>query len=192
MKNFEEISLSRITSLNKEKKILFCYLCSYRIIDNFLLYTNSNEVNVITNKIYDNIKDFVVGENLKDDIRKLLEDFYKFIPDTNDFYDINTEYTLNASAALYTTLDYILNPDDMELSSVPILVRDSLDFYIQEKLSLKPNDPLLEIKINQSLLMINEFRIQEELFLKILKMKDITRGDIYDLEKDSGKLSLIE
>ena len=74
-----------------------------------------------------------------DDINKLLLEINSVIPDTNDFGDVNGSYALNASAAVFETLQFITDKNPNHILNISTYYTDTLDFKIQETRDLSEN-----------------------------------------------------
>lgn len=66
------------------------------------------------------------------------------VPHTNDFGSAPGSYALNASAALYETLEYILDKNSQHIYNIGTYYTDNSDFKIQEERTLAE----IEIELN--------------------------------------------
>lgn len=74
------------------------------------------------------------GNSTATDFTELLNAIELIIPDTEDFG--NASYALNASAAVYETLQFIIDKDKDHIMNISSYLTDTIDFKIQEEKDL--------------------------------------------------------
>ena len=86
---------------------------------------------------------------------EMLPKIDKITPDTKDFG--NTSYALNASGAVYETLEFLIDRDSKHILNIGTYLTDSIDFKIQE------NDDLTEQEIDNHPMIIEarKFLLEE-------------------------------
>jgi len=82
--------------------------------------------------------------------KQMLQRIEAITPDTEDFD--NASYALNACAAVYESLEFILDKDPQHVFNIGTCLTDTIDFKIQE------DDELTELQINSHPEMINARR----------------------------------
>ena len=78
--------------------------------------------------------------------KTLLGKIENITPDTGDFEDAS--YALNACAATYETLEYLIDKDSSHIVNIGTCLTDTIDFKIQEEMELN------EMEIDSHPLMI--------------------------------------
>jgi hypothetical protein len=73
------------------------------------------------------------NQNDIDRLLKYKEQIAQYIPDTENFPQLQASYALNAGTALEDTIDFILNHDETELLNISSYSTDTKDFKIQEE-----------------------------------------------------------
>ena len=80
-------------------------------------------------------------------IKKILPEIDKIVPETEDFGNELGSYALNASAVVYETLAFIADRNSNHIYNIATYYTDTVDFKIQEEKSLsqeeKENHPLM-------------------------------------------------
>ncbi len=66
-------------------------------------------------------------------IEKMVPKVDAVVPDTDDFGDAIGSYGLNASAAVFETLQFLISKEDARIYDIGIYFTDTVDFKIQEK-----------------------------------------------------------
>jgi uncharacterized protein YjaG (DUF416 family) len=74
------------------------------------------------------------------EIEKMLPRLDAIIPDMDDFGDEIGSYGLNASAAVYETLQFLLDKDRTHIYNIGNYLTDTVDFRIQEGRSLREDE----------------------------------------------------
>jgi uncharacterized protein YjaG (DUF416 family) len=69
-------------------------------------------------------------------IKVLIPQVDSIIPDMDDFGSVLSSYALNASAAVYETLQFILDKDKSHVYNIATYYTDTIDFKIQEEKEL--------------------------------------------------------
>jgi uncharacterized protein len=77
-----------------------------------------------------------IGNNKIDHINSLLPKLISVIPHMDDYGTAIGSYALNASAAVYETLEYIIDKDRVHIYNVANYYTDTIDFKIQEDVDL--------------------------------------------------------
>jgi hypothetical protein len=85
----------------------------------------------------------LVDKSLSQDIdietvKMLLPKINQITPDTEDFG--NASYALNASAAVYETLEFLLDNNPIHIENVGTYLTDTIDAKIQEDDDLTPEE----------------------------------------------------
>ena len=62
------------------------------------------------------------------------------IPDTNDFGSELGSYALNASAAVYETLEFLTDNDTTHIINIATYYTDTIDFKVQENNEMSPEE----------------------------------------------------
>ena len=83
-------------------------------------------------------------------LKEMLPKVDKITPDTEDFG--NASYALNASIAVYETLEFLIDKDEKHILNIGTYLTDTIDFKIQE------DDDLTEQQINNHPMMLEARR----------------------------------
>lgn len=81
-------------------------------------------------------------------IKALIPKIDLIIPDMDEFGSVLSSYALNASAAVYETLQFIIDRDGSHIFNIATYYTDTIDFKIQEE------KDLTEEEIEKNLVMI--------------------------------------
>ncbi len=74
------------------------------------------------------------------EIERMLPRVDAITPDMDDFGDEISSYGLNASAAVYETLQFIIDKDKVHIYNIGNYLTDTIDFRIQEERSLSEDE----------------------------------------------------
>lgn len=91
----------------------------------------------------------------------------KISPDIDEFEGALPSYALDTCIAFDELLSYIATEEVRHIHYLSEAVFDSVDMYVQEKLDLDPNDPLLEEKIASNPAMLTEEARQKEMLIEL-------------------------
>jgi len=93
-------------------------------------------------------------------VRELQARIRSATPDTQDFASPLTSAAVDASSAVHEVLEVCHRDEPRRIAEVASLARDTVDLYVQERDSLRPDDPLFEQRILGDSLMIRELNKQ--------------------------------
>jgi uncharacterized protein YjaG (DUF416 family) len=74
------------------------------------------------------------------EIEKMLESVDSITPDMDDFGDEISSYGLNASAAVYESLQFLIDKDKAHIYNIGNYLTDTVDFRIQEERDLSEDE----------------------------------------------------
>ena len=134
--DFNILFQSKVNSLPREKQVdLAISVCKRLFPDYQQFHFENNWGN--TDTLLDSIKICELNKaneiNVQS-VKDMLPNVNKIIPDTEDFE--NSSYALNASSAVYETLEFILDNDTKHLVNIGTYLTDTVDFKIQEEAEL--------------------------------------------------------
>jgi uncharacterized protein YjaG (DUF416 family) len=95
------------------------------------------------------------------EIKELVLEVDKVIPDTEDFGDYSGSYALNASAAVLELLEYIIDRNQEHIINISTYSTDTIDFKLHES-----NQSLNESDLIHHPLLLQELERQLELTKK--------------------------
>ncbi len=125
----------------KKQFVLALTICKnlYADYQNFVMVHNWGDTDLLMDAIRLCEKTNLVAID-KVKIQETILKIDSIIPDTEDFGDEIGSYGLNASAAVYETLQFLLDNDSMHIYNIGTYLTDTIDFKIQEKKNLSENE----------------------------------------------------
>jgi uncharacterized protein YjaG (DUF416 family) len=91
-------------------------------------------------------------------LEEMLEEVETICPDMDDFGDYTGSYALNASAAVYETLAFLMDKDKEHIFAVATFFTDTVDFKIREE-----NEDLSEAEIDRHPVMVEAWNFMIQL-----------------------------
>jgi uncharacterized protein YjaG (DUF416 family) len=156
--NQMEIKLQNATDL---ERIHFALDICKRLLPDYIDFESKNNWGN-SNTLSQSIKylDSNVYENKTDlnEIDSLIKKVDSVVPDTEDFSDWDVSFALNSSLSIFELLTYIKDRDYKHIMNISVLMTDNIDFKIQMN-----NNNILDYKIDNHAMLIDEFKYQLEL-----------------------------
>lgn len=158
--DFIKLFQAKVNSLSYQKQLnLAISVCKKLFPDynNFYLENNWGDPNILLDAIkicelFDLNKASILS------IKKLLTKVNEITPSTEDFE--NASFALNATAAVYETLEFLIDNDKKHIFNIGTYLADTIDFKIQEEDGLTQqqidNHPLM-IEVQKYLLVLTSF-----------------------------------
>jgi hypothetical protein len=189
--------LKSLNLLPQEHCITFAVSCCERLVPNYHAFTVMEHWGdpVSLQGALDAIWAFLEGAKLEESqIHELIQSCEAAAPDSNDFESVFVGASINACAAIVSTLEYCLDKDTKHLESIVNLARDSIEEYLfivnVPKIGLFAQDFTFDEWIRQAPLMVAEFEKQQQ-DLEALKECTILDSDfLADLRRSSSVVGI--
>ena len=191
--DFVKILNDKAQNLNRQQRILLGTLYAEKLLPNYVYFSllhkwgNIEPLQTAVVYLYQNInKPFFVKK-----LRSLYKSVDKVTPDADDFEHFSVSSALDACCVILETLDYLFDEDNIHTENVILLVRDTVDMYVQEKKDMDV-DENREIEILKDLHMIKMFEWQFETIEAIQRLSSFDIEDIKSLRQNSNAELLID
>lgn len=166
MPTFDGIVLKkRLKKLGNKQQLVFGALCCERLLPNYLAFQQDacwGDI-VPVRRALDCVWASIHGQTLRSqEIKEAIAFCESVAPNSDDFVSLYVTSAQDACFAVCCLLDYLIKDDLDKVVQVATYATDSVDLYVQEIESMKPNDPQLEQKILGHRLMQRELAQQEQ------------------------------
>ena len=143
--NYQEYSTllkRQISSQHYDSKLKFAVLICQKLFPDYQVFCNTHQWGnsellfdgiIVCQRTIDNLLD-------SNDVKELIAKINLIIPDTNDFEITQVSYALNASLAIYETLEFIIDKEDSHIYNIANYYTDTIDFKIQDECGLTQED----------------------------------------------------
>jgi uncharacterized protein YjaG (DUF416 family) len=171
---FKNLFDAKTDRLNPDQLIGFGLNICERLLPEYITFSEKHHWgNVELLKECIELARFSKGRELShSDIKSYLNKLDPIIPDTEDFGDFDGSYALNASAAVYELMMYLIDKNPQHIYSISIYMTDTVDFKLSEA-DLSLSNQILENHLD----IIDEWRYQ----LRLLADVEIeTKGVKFD------------
>jgi uncharacterized protein YjaG (DUF416 family) len=177
--------LKDLKGMDVVKQATFAYLACERLFPNYVYFSeNYHFGNPSTlRKVIDFIHDHLLElEPNKNQITSHIKEIEKNTPGTEDFTTTFVSSALDACAAIFESLNFLVDKNFSRIETISTLATDTVDMYIQEIEALDFNkDKDFRQKINNHFLMKKEVAIQSGITGYLNSRKSIDSDDIQTL-----------
>ncbi len=146
-------------------RLAFAALCCERLFPNYVAFAKKEgwgQVAVLR-RCLDSLWEWICGQpKTRKEYEKVLRDCDEQIPDTEDFGSILASAALDASAAVYATLEACDTADDEKVADVAEAAVETICMFLQHRDNLDYSVPADRRRILADPLMLRELAIQEE------------------------------
>lgn len=179
MDRYREEIKKNLAPLSNAKRLLFAILICERLYPNYVHFYNTfnwGDPRILEEAISVVFQSLINKDSIdRIEILNLIEEIELINPDADDFSDIYLSFALDACASVYSSLNFILDPELEHIVDVAICARDTVDMFIQERDDISVFTTETENEISKDLLMLAEKRRQRD-SIEIMLSKDF--GDV--------------
>jgi len=133
---------TQISTLSYSKQLEFAVLICEKLCPNYRQFSDYygwGDPDVFEDTVK-TLKNEIIKPNDTDLLKSLLPKIDKIAPHMDDFGSDLGSYALNASGAVYETLEFILDRQSFHIANIATYYTDTVDFQIQEETDLTESE----------------------------------------------------